>query len=117
MTPIEQLANRWREDAETLERYHDAALAAVCREHADALVAALRDAGDEALTLAEAAAESGFSRDRLRHLVADGSIANVGVKGSPRIRRADVPRKATAAPAGFDASAVARRLTARKGGE
>lgn len=109
------LVLRWRQDAEHLERYHDGRLAQVCRDHADALAAALRDTGDELLTLAQAARESGYHADRLRHLIADGTLANAGRKGAPRIRRADLPRKPTSRGAdAFDATAAALRLTSRR---
>jgi hypothetical protein len=113
MSPAE-LVVRWREDAEILARNRAEHVAAVCRDHADALEMALRDAGGELLTLSQGARESGYSPDRLRHLIAEGTIPNAGRKGSPRIRRADLPRKpAGGAPGAFDASAVARRLTSR----
>jgi hypothetical protein len=109
-----ELAIRWREDAELFDRYHDPRLAAVCRDHAEALEAALRTEGEHLLTLTEASRESGYSPDRLRHLVADGTIPNAGRRGSPRIRRVDLPRKpASAGTQRFDAAAVARRLTSR----
>lgn len=59
---------------------------------------ALRVHGDTPLTLAEAARESGYSEDHLRHLVADGKIPNAGQKGRPRIRRRDLPRKPATVP-------------------
>lgn len=59
---------------------------------------ALRVHGDTPLTLAEAARESGYSEDHLRHLVAEGKIPNAGQKGRPRIRRRDLPRKPATVP-------------------
>ena len=47
----------------------------------------------EPLTLTEAALASGYSIDRLQKMVAGGQLENVGKKGSPRIRRGDLPRK------------------------
>lgn len=47
----------------------------------------------DAVTLAEASAIGGYSVDRLQHLVRSGTIANLGRKGRPRIRRGDVPIK------------------------
>jgi hypothetical protein len=46
-----------------------------------------------ALSLAEAARISGYSRDHLARLIRSGSIPNAGAKNRPRIRRKDVPRK------------------------
>src|SRR5687768_13472838 len=63
MTPNE-LAVRWRKDAELLERYGDDQLALVAQTHADELEAALRSQADDALDLATASKESGYSVDR-----------------------------------------------------
>jgi hypothetical protein len=43
--------------------------------------------------LTEAARESGYSVEYLGRLVRHGMIPNPGKKGSPRIRRCDLPRK------------------------
>jgi hypothetical protein len=56
--------------------------------------AVMRDCWDEPLNLTEAAAESGYSADYLGRLVKDGSIPNAGRPNAPRIRRANLPRKA-----------------------
>jgi hypothetical protein len=109
MTPAE-LAERWRHDAELLDRYGDDQLATVCRTHADDLQAALQSVADDTLDLASAAQESGYSPDRLRHLVAEGEIPNAGRKGSPRIRRGDLPVKKRRAVGRFDAAGAARDL-------
>ena len=47
----------------------------------------------EALTLQQAAEESGFSSSSLQQRVASGKILNAGQQGSPRIRRCDLPSK------------------------
>ena len=109
MTPTE-LVQRWRLDAECFDRYGDAQLAQVARTHADDLEAALRSVADDALDLTAAARESGYSVDRLRHKVAIGEIPNAGRKGSPRIRRGDLPIKKRAGDGRFDAVAIARSL-------
>jgi hypothetical protein len=46
----------------------------------------------EALTLEEAVKESGYTYSALQKKVG-GEIENVGSKGSPRIRRQDLPMK------------------------
>jgi hypothetical protein len=111
MTAIDLVA-RWRKHADLFEHYGDAQQARVCRCHADELDAALRDMQDEALGLVEAARESGYSAERLRHMVAEGTIPNAGRRGSPRIRRSDLPRKPSrrVAGPGFDATASASRF-------
>ena len=52
-----------------------------------------RRRGEEKLTLDKAAEESGYTADHLSRLVRDGTVPNAGEPGSPRIRRADLPRK------------------------
>lgn len=90
---VADLIAQWRDDANLLEKYGDTGMANVCRAHADCLVAALQTEGGEILNLAEASIESGYSVDRLRHMVAAGEIPNAGRKGSPGIRRGDLPQK------------------------
>lgn len=106
MTPTE-LVQQWRTDAALLDRY-EPNLARVCRDHADALDAAVRSVADDALDLATAAHESGYSPDRLRHMVADGKLPNAGRKGAPRVRRGDLPLKPKSGNGRFDAQATAR---------
>ena len=112
MTPSE-LVIRWRADAERLVRYADERGAAVVRRLADELDAALSTVADEPLTLAQAAQESGYSRGRLRHMVAAGQVPNLGRKGAPRLRRGDLPHKAKSAGSAFDAAAVAGTILRR----
>ena len=47
----------------------------------------------ESISVAEAAAESGFSPDQLYRLIKSNRIEDVGTGSSRRIRRADLPRK------------------------
>lgn len=87
-----ELLTAWRDRARELEQYAPAAARAFVVA-ADELEACVRAAEGEALTLAAAAAESGYSADHLRHLVASGAIANAGRRGAPRIRRRDLPKR------------------------
>jgi hypothetical protein len=105
----------WRARGELMARHGAGEAAATCRQLADELEGALRDAGAEELTLTEAARASGYSGRRLREFLADGTIANAGRKHAPRIRRADLPRKARPADRanGYDAQEDARRLLGR----
>ena len=98
MTQLEILAARWLADADVLEGALDERAAALYRRHAAELQEALREATDEVLTLTQAAAESGYSESRLRHLVSDGTIPQAGERGRPRVRRGDLPSKAAKAP-------------------
>lgn len=47
----------------------------------------------EALTLEQAAQESGYSYSQLQKLLAGGTLPNVGAKNHPRVRRGALPRK------------------------
>lgn len=47
--------------------------------------------GDDELTLSDASALSGYSSDHLSRLIREGKLENLGRKGAPRIRRADLP--------------------------
>ncbi len=54
----------------------------------------LRRSGLELLTLQQAAAESGYSRDHLRRLIDEGTIPNAsGADASRTILRKDLPKK------------------------
>lgn len=114
---VRDLAPAWRLLAETL-RLNGADQAARATEaRADELEAALRVEGDATMTLAQAAVASGYSADHLGREVREGRLRNVGRKGAPRIRRKDLPRKATRALAPFasriyDPGADARSLLA-----
>lgn len=116
MTKPTDLPAGWRVRAAELEPY-SAPGAFAWRAAAAELEEAMHAAADEALTLGEAAEQSGYSRRRLRELIADGTVPNAGRKGAPRIRRGDLPmrpRAATASNSGYrvddDAAELARRL-------
>jgi hypothetical protein len=92
---MNELITRWLNRADELDPYAPAAAEAY-RRAADELRDAVRDHEMEALTVDEAAEESGFSAGHLRRLVQRGKLPNAGAKGSPRIRRRDLPRKPNA---------------------
>jgi len=93
MKPVDALAERWLSVAEVLEGVLDERGASLFRLHAAELREAIREAGEEVLTLAQAAKESGYSASRLRHLIAAGDLPQAGERGRPRIRRGDLPTK------------------------
>ena len=94
---LSELVEQWSADAETLEEHGATAQAKVCTKHAIQLDIALQQQGNELLTLAQASDLSGYSRDYLRRLVADGTIPDAGRRNAPRIRRKDCPKKAGSA--------------------
>jgi hypothetical protein len=89
---ISEVIQRWTDRQTEWSRLHvqvdGAALAGEIV--ADLEKIAESDRGDE-LTLTAASALSGYSTDHLSRLIRDGSIPNAGRRGSPRIRRADLP--------------------------
>jgi hypothetical protein len=93
MSSLALLAVAWRARADELEPFSAAATVAF-RRAADELQEALVAAADEELTLQEAHDLGGYAPRSLRQMIADGKLENVGRRGAPRIRRADVPRKA-----------------------
>ena len=109
MTPA-TLPPTWRARADELERFAPAAAEAF-RAAADELEEAIRTAGDATLTLAEASMESGLAERTLRQHVAEGKLPNAGRKGAPRIRRADLPKRARSNGAGWDPSAHVAEIT------
>jgi hypothetical protein len=96
MTALEFL-NKWSAEAETLKRR--AALvdgATLLAEVLADFAAVTRGGVDETLNLQEAARECGYSADHLGRLLRDGKLPNAGRPNAPRIRRRDLPHKASA---------------------
>ena len=83
-----------------LRRRGAQAQAEVLEGCAGELGAAHREAQLEALTLSEAAEESGYTYSTLQKMLADGKLPNIGDKHRPRLRRGDLPRKAGQLPRG-----------------
>lgn len=93
MNTLRALAATWRRDSAILRKRGASAQAEVLESVADELEAATAAARIEAVSLEEAAEIGGYSYSHLQSLVAKGEIENLGQKGSPRIRRCDVPIK------------------------
>jgi hypothetical protein len=91
-TPAE-LPDEWRALAAQQRRLGADAQGRILDFCADELAAALLRAGDELLTLARAAQESGYTADHLSRMVRQGKILNSGRKSKPLIRRAHLPKK------------------------
>jgi len=87
------LVARWRAEAEVLRRRGAESLAALLAGCADELAEWAKAHELEALTLEQAAVESGYSYSALQHMVAERRIKNAGTQHRPRIRRNDLPRK------------------------
>jgi hypothetical protein len=88
---IQDLVAEWRAVATMLREYGAEAQAHALERCATELEDGLRERAVETLSLQESAIESGYSADHLGRLVREGKIPNVGRKGAPRLRRADLP--------------------------
>ena len=87
------LAERWRSRSGELQQLAAHGQAATLTVAASELEALVASAGDDLLTLVEAARVSGYSADHLSHEVKQSRIPNAGRKYAPRIRRSDLPIK------------------------
>ena len=101
----------WRLEAQRLrDRYGLEELARLTESHAAELEAAIREAGEEELTLSAASQESDYAARTLREKLSKGEIPNAGRKHAPRIKRADLPRRARAAAEGWDPAEHVRSI-------
>lgn len=106
---MRDLVTQWREDAARLAKWGASAQAEVLERCASDLEVWEREHALEALTLEEAVAESGYTYSAIEKAVRHGRLANVGTKGRPRVRRADLPKKGgTVGPGLADAILAAR---------
>jgi hypothetical protein len=117
--PLTGLVARWRQTA-TLLRDEGCQDAAKNKERcADELERCLNDLGNTALSVQEAARESGYSEEHVRRVLRERPALNCGRAGKPKIRRCDLPRKPAAVvragPAAYDPAADARSLMSRQG--
>ena len=85
----------WRSEADRMALRGLRESVDLMRSMADQLEAVLGHQHSEILTLGEAARESGYSADHLGRMIREGTIPNAGRPRAPRIRRGDVPRKAS----------------------
>ncbi len=92
-TPQHDLAARWRAEVDVLRKRGAETVATAVESCANELEQSLQEAALEALTLDQGAEESGYSKSHLGRMIAAHRLPNAGRKGSPRIRRADLPRK------------------------
>lgn len=90
---VRALEGEWRATAETLKAHGAKSRAKLVQHLSDRLLEAACRSTEEVLTLAEAAAESGYTAAHLGKLIAKREIPNAGKKRSPRLRRSDLPKK------------------------
>lgn len=112
MTRDELLA-RWQARRADWKRFGVQVEGAVLADEVLADLALLEQSeGNEILSLAAASSESGYSRDHLARLIRQGTIPNAGRPNAPRVRRRDLPRKATGLQSA-DESGISRAQIAR----
>jgi hypothetical protein len=118
----EEFFSKWTREVEALRRRGALVNGAdFCAELLADVRAVFEADEGELLTLAVAAARSGYSVDHLGRLLREGVIPNAGRPHSPRIRVRDLPRKpkgslAETAVGPYDPLADARTLLSRQRG-
>jgi AraC-like DNA-binding protein len=110
----------WRELAEMLRAEGCSEVAAARERCASELEISLHRHDNEALSVNQAASESGYSPEYLRRLLRDTPALNAGRAGKPLILRRDLPLKAArtlvgSGPKLYDVSADAQSLVSRQG--
>lgn len=92
--PLSDLVANWRDRAESGEAERAMVdRASVYRRVADELERAREKRAQPLLSVEQAAAESGYSETHIRRLLRNATLPNAGQKHTPRVRRADLPRK------------------------
>jgi hypothetical protein len=107
---VHTLVEAFRADAATLRDWGAIAQADAVERCASRLEAMLAERALEALTLAQAVSESGYSYSSLQKKLLKGELENVGTKGKPLVRRADLPRKVRGESVSAGNDAVFERL-------
>lgn len=92
---VEQLLQRWRQDATLLRQYKNHQQAEWLEDRAAEVEAALRERDAELVSLTDAARISGYTADHLGRQVRRGILKNYGRSNAPKVRRGDLPRKLT----------------------
>lgn len=110
VTRLECLAEQWRTEAAQLRHRGLDREAHLIESMAADFEEAVRKWELEELTLEAAAAESGFAYSTLQQRIAAGDLPNAGGKGSPRIRRCDLPSRGAAPARGGDPPDLAARI-------
>lgn len=95
---VGELIENWRTLAETMRKCGAESSASALEYCARELASALELAKLEALSLEDAAKESGYSYSSIQKRVASGELTNVGKKGSPKVRRGESPPESSILP-------------------
>jgi len=104
-TEFSEILARWEARRDEYRRLHVHVDGALMIDELLADLRTLREAESlGVVSLQEAHLIGGYAIDSLQRMVASGQIENVGRKGKPRIRRADVPVKPGYSLRGIDAA-------------
>jgi hypothetical protein len=90
---IERLVAKWRQDAQTLRRFKVEAHAELIEALLEDLQTFVTERAQETLTLSEASAISGYSKDQLRRHIQKGWIPNSCSGDQVRLQRRHLPKK------------------------
>ena len=88
--PLQNLASEWRTEAELFRRRGMEDSARLVESYQGDLETRIHEWGLEALTLEEAALETGLAYDTLQKKISRGGLPNAGEKRAPRVRRCDL---------------------------
>ena len=95
MERLDACIRRWVQRGEEFQRYRATVDGStLCREFVAELEQLAGTDGQELVGLEEAARRSGYTADHIGRMVRNGKIPNLGRRGAPLLRMADVPRKA-----------------------
>ena len=98
LEPFRALVAGWRAEAAMLERRGYGREARAAESYAAQLEDRLREWELQALTLEQAAGETGLKYDTIQRRVACGELPNAGRKGAPLVRRCDLYGGASSNP-------------------
>lgn len=108
------LPSAWRERAEDLKRWGADGAACALEHAAEELERVLAAESETLLTLTEAAARTGYSRDHIGRLIRRGTVPNAGRKNAPKVRLRDLsaikPKLAAPSVDEYDPASDARSL-------
>ena len=110
--PIVSLADRWRREADAARQIGADAQAKTLEKCANDFEACAREEQLHSVTLREAEALSGYSYSSLEKQLRRGRLPNAGTKHRPRVRIADLPRKARPGRATLTGPDLADRVLA-----
>src|SRR5688572_19968649 len=91
--PVAAILERWMKRAEEWKRLDVSVNGSALAEEVIRDLEAATASSDETMNLTQAAALSGYSADHLGRMVRDGTLQNHGKRGSPRVRRSELPAK------------------------